>query len=68
VGSAPYLALRVLRENAVVHGQKYPLVQMALMSQTYMDDIVPEQILLTQSLQYDLISILSQFGKNGTVM
>lgn len=39
VESAPYLALRVLKEIAVVHSQHYPQVQAALMSQTYMDDI-----------------------------
>jgi len=64
VGTAPYLALRVLKEIAVVYGQQYPLVQKALMYQTYMDDICTgaDSIKEAQTLQDDLISILSQFG------
>ncbi|XP_027850721.2 uncharacterized protein LOC114130034 [Aphis gossypii] len=64
VESAPYLALRVLKEIAVVHSQHYPQVQAALMSQTYMDDICTgaDSIEYAQTLQYNLVSILSQFG------
>ncbi|XP_008179923.1 uncharacterized protein LOC103308408 [Acyrthosiphon pisum] len=64
VGTAPYLALRVLKEIAVVYGQQYPLVQTALMYQTYMDDICTgaDSIQEAQALKDNLISILSQFG------
>ncbi|XP_022179959.1 uncharacterized protein LOC111040376 [Myzus persicae] len=64
VGTAPYLALRVLKKIAVVYGQQYPSVQAALMSQTYMDDICAGagSIQEAQALKDDLISILGKFG------
>jgi len=54
----------VLKEIAVVYGQQYPLVQAALMFQTYMDDICTGagSIQEAQALKDDLISILGQFG------
>jgi len=62
--SAPYLALRVLKEIAIVHSQGYPQVQTALLSQTYMDDICTgaDSVEDAQILQYNLTSMLNQFG------
>jgi len=64
VGTAPYLALRILKEIAVVHSQQYPLVQAALLYQTYMDNICmgANSIKDALTLQRDLISFLGQFG------
>ncbi|XP_025204443.1 uncharacterized protein LOC112601188 [Melanaphis sacchari] len=64
VASAPYLALRVLKEIAISHGEQYPLVQSALLYQTYMDDICTgaDCISDAQAFQSDLINILGQFG------
>jgi len=64
VSSAPYLALRVLKEIAGVYGQQFPLVQSALLYQTYMDDICTGAGYISdaQTLQSDLITILGQFG------
>ena len=64
VASAPYLAIRTLRQLVQDEGSSYPAASEAIMSSTYMDDIITSTPTVEDaiSLQTELIALMDRAG------
>lgn len=60
--SAPYLAMRCLRQLALDDGDKHPLAAKALLSDFYMDDVLTgtDNLEETTTLQKQLMVLLAR--------